>query len=419
MKRRKFLQLSGMGVAATPLVGSLATPLSGRKSAPGTSSEVIVIGAGTFGVWTAYHLQQMGATVTLLDAYGPGNSRASSGGETRLIQADNDQGIYVQSAIRAYAWWKKMEEESGEKLVYSTGRLSMSQQETYRQDVLNRQAQHQSQGINNTELLDQDEIRYRWPQIYSDDITSAMYNDGGPSGSTLMARKGIQTIARQFEKNGGRLRIAQGMPILSKGKVEGIELRGEKTLRAQTYVFACGPWLCKMFPDLLLPRLQVERRDVLFVGTPAGDDRFSYPNLPEWSVTGSGYYGFPNIEGRGLKVAPYPDYNSFDPDIDERLVNPYQAKRAHDFVKQRFPALEDQPITESRVCQVTNSIDHNFVVDQLPSSENTFIVGGGSGHGFKHGPAIGEYAAKRILGQETDQELDRLFRLKEKVFGAE
>ncbi|MEM6320961.1 MAG: FAD-dependent oxidoreductase, partial [Bacteroidota bacterium] len=130
----------------------------------------------------------------------------------------------------------------------------------------------------------------------------------------------------------------------------------------------------------------------------AGDNRFSHPNLPSWSIYGSGYYGFSDIEGRGLKVAPYPDYNTFDPDMDERIVNPYQAKRTHDFVKKRFPGLANQPIVESRVCQVTNSVDGNFIIDQLPSSENTWIVGAGSGGGFKHGPSIGEYAAKRVLG---------------------
>lgn len=411
MKRRKFVQLSGLGVLGAPLAKFTPRPNSSFTN----SAEVIVIGAGTFGVWTAYHLRRMGAKVTLLDAYGPGNTRASSGGETRQIQADNDTAVYVQSAIRSFSWWKEVEEASGEQVVLSTGRLSMSQQESFRQHVLNRKRQHESQGIDNTELLEQDEIRYRWPQIYSDDIVAAMWNDGGPAGSILLARKGCRIVAREFEKNGGSLVIARGTPKIEQGKVTGIDT-GRELLQAQYYVFACGPWLSKIFPNLLMPKLQVQRRDVLFVGTPPGDNRFSHPNLPSWSVRGSGYYGFSDIEGRGLKVAPYPDYNSFDPDTDERIVNPYQVKRAHDFAKQRFPALSNQPITESRVCQVTNSVDGNFVVDQHPSSDNTWIVGAGSGHGFKHGPAIGEYAAMRILGELVDTVYNELFKLKEGSF---
>ncbi|MEM1122536.1 MAG: FAD-dependent oxidoreductase [Bacteroidota bacterium] len=411
MKRRKFVQLSGIGVIGTPLVDY--TPESLNISAD--SPEVVVIGAGTFGVWTAYHLSQMGAKVTLLDAYGPGNSRASSGGETRYIQTNNDNNIIVQSAVRAYDLWKKIEAESGEKLVLAAGYLIMSPSKGFRSAALKRKQQLAAQGVHNMEILDQSELKYRWPQINSEDIAVGGYFDGGASGSTLMARKGCRVVAQEFAKNGGTLTIAKGTPIIKNGKVESVEAGG-KTLKAQHYVFACGPWLRQLFPHLLLPKLQIQRRDVLFVGTPAGDSRFSHPNLPSWSIYDSGYYGFSDIEGRGLKVAPYPDYNTFDPDLDERIVNPYQAKRAHDFVKKRFPALANQPIVESRVCQVTNSVDGNFIVDQLPTSENTWIVGAGSGGGFKHGPSIGEYAAKRVLGMDVDLAYNELFKLKEKDF---
>ncbi|MEM9325277.1 MAG: FAD-dependent oxidoreductase [Bacteroidota bacterium] len=416
MRRRRFVQLSGLGAIGAPVVAKASSPLKSELRIFQDSPDVVVVGAGTFGMWTAYHLQASGAKVTLLDAYGPGNSRASSGGETRLIQCDNDNNVYVQSAKRAFDWWKNMETLSGEQLVLPTGKLSMSPEASYREYAENRKQQLVAQGINNTEVLGPDEIRYRWPQIHSEDIAAGMFNSGGPSGSTLMARKGLQTVAKVFEKGGGRLLIGKGTPVLKQGRVEGIAVEGGETLNAQHYIFACGPWLTKIFPELLWPKLQVQRRDVLFVGTPPGDHRFSFPNLPEWGVAGSGYYGFPDIEHRGLKVAPYPDYNAFDPDVDERLVNHYQVKRAHEFVKHRFPALGDQPIIESRVCQVTNSTDGNFIVDQVPSSDNAWVIGAGSGHGFKHGPAIGEYAAKRILGEGSDPLWDSNFKMKPETF---
>ena len=335
---------------------------------------------------------------------------------TRLIQADNDNEVYVKSAISAFDWWTKMEEISGEKLVLPTGRLALSQDAKYRQYALSRKDQLHDLNISNTEVLSQEEIKYRWPQIYSDDIAVAMFNDGGPSGSTLMARKGCIAVARQFQKKGGQIRIAHATPMLKNGKVDGVKTSNGDIIKAQHYVFACGPWLWKLFPDYLSQRLMVQRRDVLFVGTPAGDNRFSFPNLPEWSVSGSGFYGFPDIDARGLKVAIYPDNNSFDPDVDERLVNSYQVKRTHDFVKHRFPALTDQPIIESRVCQVTYSVDRNFIVDRLPSSDNSWIVGAGSGHGFKHGPVVGEIASKSILGKPTDKSFSDLFKIKDGTF---
>ncbi len=410
MKRRKFIQLTGIGAAAVPVSGSLASGKSAKRFFQ-TSPDVVVLGAGTLGAWTAYHLNEIGANVTLVDPYGPANSRASSGGETRLIQIDNDNPVYVRSGIRAFELWKKLELEVGTSLVLPTGRLAMSGKESYLKDAQKRQSEWKEFGITNSEILAQDEIRKRWPQIYSDDIKYAMFTDGGPAGSTLMARRGIQSVANLFQKRGGSLRIAKAMPIMKDGKIEGVNLDGKETLRAEHYVFACGPWLTKIFPELLLPKLDVQRRDVLFVGTPPGDSRFSHPNLPEWSISGSGYYGFPDIEGRGLKVAPYPDNNVIDPDNDERLISLYQTKRTHDFVKKRFPDLSNQPIIESRVCQVTNSSDGDFIVDNYPGSGQAWIMGAGSGHAFKHGPAVGEYAAKRILNGESDSAFDSTFRL--------
>lgn len=415
MKRRTFLRMSGGSLAALQATHLSAKPYPRWSS--DTAPEVIVVGAGTFGIWTAYHLNRLGAKVKVLDAFGPGNSRASSGGETRLIQVDNDNPVYVRSAIRAFEWWKKLEQESGETLVLPTGRLSMSTNIAHREKAKARKKELESFQIDNTEILDQSEIAYRWPQIHSADLAVAMYNNGGPAGSTLMARKGCQVVARQLEKNGGSVQIARAQPRFEQdGSISGLLTADGTVLQAQMYVFACGPWLPKLFPRLLFPRLQVQRRDVLFVGIPPGDDRFSFPNLPEWGVYGSGYYGFPDIEARGLKVAPYPDYNDFDPDLDERLTSLYQVKRTHDFVKERFPALADQPIVETRVCQVTNSVDGNFIVDQYPESSNTWIIGGGSGHGFKHGPAIGEYAAERMLGNAKEELFDKTFELKAEVF---
>lgn len=416
MNRRKFIKRAGASVGSG-LIGGAAPPAArGMPDFPflQRSPEVILVGAGAFGGWTAYHLNKKGVAVTLLDAYGPGNSRASSGGETRLIQVDyGEQTVYIRTAIRAYKHWIELQESTGEQLVLPTGRLAMHQDTTFLEENREKIRQLIQFDITDAKILDQDEIHYRWPQIYHEDLAFALYNPGGPGGSTLMARKACGVVAREFEKQGGTFRIAVARPVFSgTGRMEGVRLSDGSILKAQQYVFACGSWLPKLFPELLGKRLQVQRRDVLFHGVPPGDPRFSYPNLPEWSVQGSGWYGFPDIDNRGLKAAPYPDLNSLDPDTDERLVTPQQAKRAHDFIGHRFPALAGHPLTEGRVCQVTNSADMNFIVDRHPEADNVWIAGGGSGHGFKHGPAIGEYLAARVLGEESDVEYDSAFRLK-------
>ena len=124
------------------------------------------------------------------------------------------------------------------------------------------------------------------------------------------------------------------------------------------------------------------------------------------------YYGMPDIRSRGLKVAPWPDNNSLDLDLDERRVNNYEVKRTYEFVAKRFPGLAGQPMVEGRVCQLTNSKDSHFIVDQHPELENVWFACAGSGHGYKHGPAFGEYTAKRIYQREKNSEYDEAFRLK-------
>ena len=406
MNRRDFLSASGASLAGVSM------GLQGTRSAKAqtaTSADVIVVGSGTFGAWTAYHLNRKGAKVMLVDAYGPGNSRASSGGETRQMQADTRSDEYTRSSIDSHNWWKQVQRESGVPIVLQTGKVDLSLSADDFDAAEERVARHERFGIPGTEILDPDEIRYRWPQMYSGDARWGIYSEGA-AGSVMMARKGVETVANQFAKQGGELRIAHCQPnVGANGRVESLATQDGDTLTAGQYVFACGPWLPKLFPKLLGSRLRVQRRDVLFYGSPPGDSRFAYPAMPTWAIRGSGYYGFPDIESRGFKVAPYPDYNPIDPDTDERMIMPHQVRRGREFLKHRFPGLADMPISETRVCQVTDTIDRNFIADVHPDSDNTWIAGGGSGHGFKHGPAVGEHLAKRILGEDVDDGYSRAF----------
>ncbi len=419
MKRRKFLKLTAANLAALPLyaryknsevpANSASSPLLSKNDA----ADIVVVGAGAFGGWTAFYLQQMGAKVTLLDAYGPGNSRASSGGETRLIRADyGDDLIYTRMVMRAYELWDNWQKHWGKSLMKSTGRLTLIP-DGMTHDIPVRKQRLDQFGVE-TEILSSAELTRRWPQINFAGIQVGMFNPGGAGGSALMARDACIAVASAFQENGGQFQIAQAKP----GKITGywldnVQLSNGESIRAKQYVFACGPWLGKIFPNLLKNRLTVRRRDTFFFGIPAGDTRFVHPNMPEWGFRGSRYWGFPDFDGRGFKVAVYPDHNTFDPDADERIVNAYEVKRAYDFVAQRFPGMRGQPITETRVCQVTNTEQgRHFIIDQHPELENVWVMGAGNGHGFKHGPAVGEYTAKRILGQGGETEFDEAFKLK-------
>ena len=173
---------------------------------------------------------------------------------------------------------------------------------------------------------------------------------------------------------------------------------GER-ISAGNFVFACGPWLGKLFPEILGPRIFPTRQEVFFFATPPGDTRFAPPALPTWLFQADEVYGMPDLESRGLKVARDTHGEPVDPDTQSRLASAEGAAWASNFVARRFPALKDAPIVETRVCQYENTSNGDFLIDRHPEFSNVWFAGGGSGHGFKHGPAVGEYTAAMILGE--------------------
>jgi glycine/D-amino acid oxidase-like deaminating enzyme len=386
--------------------GAIAAPLARAQAA----SDVAVVGAGAFGGWTALHLREMGHAVTLLDAYGPGNGRSASGGETRQIRAGyGDQELYSRWAVRALEKWKAREQELGESLLLTTGRLQLASDWT--EELRATKRVFEKLGVAH-EIVPHDELSKRHPQIRFEGVEFALFE---PSAGVLRARHSAQVVARAFEKKGGRFRIGRAEPPRGAGStLPSLSLGDGGSLSAGTYVFACGPWLPKVFPELLGRKIFTPRRDTFFFGTPAGDDRFDYPNLPNFDDVG--YYGFPNIDSRGFKLSPMGERVAFDPDLDERVYNAYLLQRARAFLAHRFPALADQPLVESRVCQTEMTVDAHFIVQRHPEWSNVWIAGGGSGHGLKHGPIVGEYIARRVAGKDEEPDVEALFRIKPEKF---
>src|SRR6266566_4366766 len=250
---------------------------------------IAVIGAGAFGGWTALFLRRQSARVTLLDAWGPGNSRASSGGETRVIRATyGPRAVYTHMAVRALTLWK--------------------------------------------------EYQQRW-----------------------------------------RRQLYHGIGSL--------------------------------FPDVIGDRVRATRQEVFFFGTPSGDRRYTEEALPVWADHGTRFiYGIPGNEWRGFKVADDSRGPVFDPTNGERTPTDSARQIARDYIAYRFPGLKGAPLLESRVCQYEESPDEHFIIDHHPQAANAWLVGGGSGHGFKHGPAVGELVARLVLSGAAPDEQFRLSR---------
>lgn len=403
INRRRFLTTTGAGVAAVGL-GSHTLGAQAPAIAAG-APDVVVVGAGAFGAWTALVLREQGARVTLVDAYGPGNSRATSGDETRQIRIGyGDREGYSRWAMDAMQRWQAREQEFGRRLMYRAGRVQLGATWTTGYEATTKIFTRMGVPF---ERLGPDEMRKRWPQMDPVGMEVGLYE---PGASILRARESIIAVGEAFERKGGTLTIARGRPGRAAGRLlADLEVASGGRVAAGTFVFACGPWLPTLFPTIVGRKIEVPRREVFLFGPPPGDTRFSWPNLPVFSE--STYYGFPDFDRRGLKVCPVGDLMVMNPDTDERIVTPHYVRRAHEYVARRFPAMGGQPIIETRVCQLENTADEHFLIDRHPDFDNVWIAGGGSGHGFKHGPVLGEYLANLALGRPVDEEYAALFSL--------
>ncbi len=238
------------------------------------------------------------------------------------------------------------------------------------------------------------ELRGRYPQIGLENIAWAMF---GPGSGILSARKAVQAVVGAAIKKGVAFLQDAIVAPDEKGNLDDLTTENGRRISAAAYVFACGPWLPKLFPDLLGDKIHSSRQEVYYFGAPAGDVRFTSPALPTWIDFKGEAYGLPDIEGRGVKVAVDRHGEPFDPDTGDRVVTKEGLAEARRCLARRLPSLQDAPVIETRVCQYENTSNGDFLIDRHPEFENVWLVGGGSGHGFKHGPAVGEHIAARVL----------------------
>lgn len=375
---------------------------------------IAVIGAGAFGGWTALHLLERGARVTLLDAWGPGNSRASSGGETRVMRGTyGPDQPYTEMAARALKLWTKYERRWKRQFLHRTGVLWMA---PANDDGFERGSIKTLRAAKiKFHELSAAKMRKRWPQVNFEGIEWGIFE---PDCGYLDARSSCQAVVEAFTAAGGKYRqravLADG---LESKPLNSLTLSDGSRFKADIYVFACGPWLGKLFPQTIGDLIQPTKQDIFFFGSPAGDDRFTDAHLPVWGDHRNHFfYGIPGaLSGdarRGFKIADDTRGEPFEPTTDERVVNPETLKNVREYIAVRFPALKDAPLVETRICQYEQTPDSNFILDRHPKMKDVWIAGGGSGHGFKHGPAIGEMMSELILKEREPEAIFRLSRFK-------
>jgi glycine/D-amino acid oxidase-like deaminating enzyme len=373
---------------------------------------VAVIGAGAFGGWTALHLLERGARVTLLDAWGPGNSRASSGGETRIMRGTyGPDQPYTKLAVRALLLWAKYERQWKRQFLHRTGVLWMV---SSRDDEFERGSPPTLREAKiKFHELSTSEMKKRWPQINFAGVHWGIYE---PKCGYLDARASCQAVVDAFVSQGGMYRqAAVSADGLETAPLRSLTLLDGSWLKADYYIFACGPWLAKMFPQTVGELIRPTKQDIFFFGPPAGDSRFTDAHLPVWGDHGKRFlYGIPGSGRRGFKVADDTRGADFDPTGGERTISQATLKRVREYITHRFPAMKNAPLIETRVCQYEQTPDSNFIMDRHPRMENVWLLGGGSGHGFKHGPALGELMADSVLNEAETEPVWRLARFQKK-----
>ena len=364
---------------------------------------IAVFGAGAFGGWTALTLVRRGARVTLFDAWGPGHSRASSGGETRVIRATyGTHHLYTRMAARALDLWRANEARWQRAFFRRTGVLWMfGPPNDGRFGEASSEALH-AHGLP-IEAISIEDAAVRYPQIGFDGIASVLFE---PEAGYLLARRACEHVVERVVAEGGEYRLgAVEAPVRLDGtRLASVALRDGERVGADQFVFACGPWMGGLFPDVLGGRISVTRQDVYYFGPPAGDVRFSDDRLPVWvDFRDRLLYGIPGNAHRGFKIADDTPGHAFDPTDGNREVRASGVAAARAFLAVRFPALSHAPMVGAEVCQYESTPDANFVIDRHPAAGNVWIAGGGSGHGFKMGPVVGEMMSALVLeGAEPD-----------------
>jgi sarcosine oxidase len=359
--------------------------------------QIVVVGAGVMGTWTALWLRRAGHGVTLIDRHRPGNRLSSSSDESRITRSSHGADRHYPTwQRRALDQWRDLERSAGEKLFEPAGVVWLANEaQTFEAESYESLA---ALGIP-VERWSTDELATRVPVLDPEGIPWALFE---PEAGALLARPAVMAAQDRFRADGGEIVVARvAPPAATDGSLDRISLDDGATLDADAFVFACGAWLPDLFPDLLGELIVPHRQDVIHFAIPPGDDRWTPGKLPVWIDFDGSFYGFPSFDGVGAKACPDWLGPVERPDDSAREVADETIEASRSLLRRRFPGLADQPVVRRWTCFYEVTPDANFVIDRHPTLADTWIAGGGTGHGFKHGPVIGQYLAALVTGDRA------------------
>jgi len=335
-----------------------------------------------FGASIAREFTRLGWGVTLIEQYAPGHVRSSSGGDSRLIRcAHGNDPFYTESARRARSAWRQLEQEENVELLLECGVAWLAHSADGWEITSERMLRAAQIPV---EHLSAGEAASLFPSLATDDVEFVLLE---PEAGVLRAAPAVRALARSAVRGGAELRLGRATPVGAEVAFDG------ERLGADVVVWAAGPWLSQLFPEHI--QLEVTHQDEFYFGVAP---TWEVPRVPAFVDQESCAYGHGDIDGRGLKISPDTEGERFDPDFSERRISETNFKLARSYLAHRFPALAEMPLVYTRTCQYELTADGNFILAPHPDHSNLWLLGGGSGHGFKHGPAFAEYAASVIRG---------------------
>jgi sarcosine oxidase len=381
----------------------------------------VVVGAGIFGAALADRLVADGWRVTLVDQFEPGDPRSESGGETRLLRySHGPEPLYTRLAYRARSLWREL----GSHVLIESGVVWFARRdggwETESERVLRAACVP-------VERLDPGAVERLFPSLRVDDLEFGLLE---PEAGVLRAGDGVRALVARAVSRGLRVeqgtaraegaRVVVGAPAAGGGR-ESLDPQaaggGRESLDPQTaggggaggrrespvleadhVVWACGAWLAPLFPKLV--RLRVTRQDVALFDVPL---EWTTPGAPGWVDFDSSFYGHGLIEPHGMKVSCDSEGADVDPSARPERAAEASIRRSREYLAHRFPALGGSVLRSAPVCHYSLTADGGFLFAQHPEHERVWLLGGGSGHGYKHGPAVAERVAAVLRGVEEPE----------------
>lgn len=361
--------------------------------------DAIVVGLGAIGSAALYQLSLRGAHVLGIDRFSPPHDQGSSHGDTRITRLAIGEGAHFTPLVqRSHEIWRAIEKETGADLLTQCGELIISSR-------ARKSSLHVEGFFDNTveaarkygivhELLDAKQIRARFPQFNIRDDETGYFE---PEAGFVRPEACIAAQLALAEKNGAALRRNETVQDIrhSHDGVTVITDRG--SYRADKVIVAAGAWLPRLVGGPFETLLQVYRQTLHWFEIEGDASRYGPEHFPvfiwELSDWPQGIYGFPMIDGSGLKIATEYYAQTTSPDDIVRSVSPEEIALMRD--KLALPNIKglSAQSTKTAVCLYTVTPDAGFIIDHLPQSDRVIVASCCSGHGFKHSAALGEVLA--------------------------